>query len=141
MTKGKRSRVKVLRQALRRTPFYGTYKAIGHHPDYWYWNLRGRPRRAPHLLKQRTVRAYGAQFGIATLVETGTYYGEMVAAARKHFRTIYSIESDKALAERATRKFAHYGHIHILEGDSKRLIPTIVEVLAEPALFWLDAGY
>jgi hypothetical protein len=141
MAKGKRGRVKVLRQALRRTPFYGTYKAIGHHPDYWYWNLRGRPVRAPHLLKQRTVRAFGAQFGLETLVETGTYYGEMVAAARNQFRTIYSIESDNALAQRAMRKFARYGHVHILEGDSKTLIPTILEGLAAPALFWLDAGY
>jgi len=45
------------------------------------------------------------------------------------------------MAQRATRKFARYGHVHILEGDSKRLVPTILEGLAAPALFWLDAGY
>jgi hypothetical protein len=134
-------RLGAFKQALRRTPFYGAYKALGHHPDYWYWHLRGRPVRAPHLLKQRTVRAYGAQFGLGTLVEAGTYYGEMVAAARRHFRTIYSIESDKALALRATRKFSRYDHIHIVQGDSKTAIPAIVAALAEPALFWLDAGY
>lgn len=133
--------MKALRQALRRTPFYGAYKALGHHPDYWYWHLRGRPVRAPHLLKQRTVREYGARYGLGTLVEAGTYYGEMVAASRRHFRTIYSIEFDKALAQRAMRKFARDGHVHIVEGDSKTAIPAILESLAEPALFWLDAGY
>jgi hypothetical protein len=126
---------------LRRTPFYGAYKALGHHPDYWYWHLRGRPVRAPHLLKQRTVREYGARLSLDTLVEAGTYYGEMVAAARKHFRTIYSIEFDKALAQRAKRKFARDSHIHIIEGDSKTVLPSIVQTLSEPALFWLDAGY
>ena len=29
---------------------YGAYKALGHYPDYWYWILRGRPQRSPHLL-------------------------------------------------------------------------------------------
>jgi len=66
---------------LRRTPFYGAYKALGHHPDYWYWHLRGRPVRAPHLLKQRTVREYGTRLSLGTLVEAGTYYGDRLFGA------------------------------------------------------------
>ena len=85
---------------------YGAYKALGHYPDYWYWILRGRPPRSPHLLKQKVVREYGEKFGLKTLVETGTYYGEMVAAMKSRFDRIYSIEFVPALAERATRKFA-----------------------------------
>jgi hypothetical protein len=129
------------RQLLRRTPFYGAYKKLGHHPDYWYWKLRGEPVRAPHLLKQRTVRDYAGRYRLRTLVETGTYYGEMVAAMRRHVERIYSIELDPPLARRAAAKFARFPQVTILEGDSGRLIPQLLATLTRPALFWLDAGY
>lgn len=126
---------------LRRAPFYTSLKAIGHYPDYWYWILRGKPVRSPHLLKQRTVLAYGKQYGLRTLVETGTYYGEMVSATKSHFDQIYSIEQDPELAARATRRFAGSPHIHILQGDSQLVLPELLASLTQPALFWLDAGY
>ncbi len=133
--------LKAFRQLLQRTPFYGVYKALGHYPDYWYWILRGRPSRSPHLLKQKVVREYGEKFALKTLVETGTYYGEMVAAMKGHFDRIYSIEFVPALAERATRKFARYQHVRIFCGDSRVVMPEVLALLSAPALFWLDAGY
>jgi len=120
---------------------YGVYKALGHYPDYWYWILRGRPTRSPHLLKQKTVREYGANFNLRTLVETGTYYGEMVAAMKRHFDHIYSIEFVPELAERAQKKFAGEPHIKIICGDSQKAVREVLSLLSEPALFWLDAGY
>ena len=126
---------------MQRTPIYGAYKTLGHYPDYWYWILRGRPSRSPHLLKQKVVREYGEKCGLKTLVETGTYYGEMVAAMKNCFDRIYSIEYVPALAERASRKFARDKHIRILCGDSRMVMPEVLALLAGPALFWLDAGY
>ena len=120
---------------------YGAYKALGHYPDYWYWILRGRPSRSPHLLKQKVLREYGEKFGLKTLVETGTYYGEMVAAMKDHFDRIYSIEFVPGLAERARRKFARDKHIRIFCGDSRVVMPEVLALLTGPALFWLDAGY
>jgi len=126
---------------LQRTPLYGAYKALGHYPDYWYWILRGRPARSPHLLKQKVVREYGERFGLQTLVETGTYYGEMVAAMKNHFERIYSIECVPELASRATRKFARDEHVRIFCGDSRLVMPEVLALMEGPALFWLDAGY
>jgi hypothetical protein len=126
---------------LRRTPFYGLYKTLGHYPDYWYWQLRGKPVRSPHLLKQHTVREYAERYRLRVLVETGTYYGEMVAAMREHFAAIYSVEYDSQLAQRAVSKFARWPHVHILHGDSQQAIPELLKTIHEPALFWLDAGY
>jgi hypothetical protein len=97
--------------------------------------------RSPHLLKQKVVREYGEKFALNTLVETGTYYGEMVAAMKGHFRRIYSIEFVPALAERATRKFVGQEHVRIFCGDSRVVMPEILALLKGPALFWLDAGY
>lgn len=133
--------LKAFRRLLQRTPLYGAYKAAGHYPDYWYWILRGRPKRSPHLLKQKVVRDYGEKFGLKTFVETGTYYGEMVAAMKRHFERIYSIEFVPALAQRAARKFARYPHIKIFCGDSQAEMPRVMALLNGPALFWLDAGY
>ena len=139
--RSQRGHLKAFRKFLAGTPFYGVYKSLGHYPDYWYWQLRGRPVRSPHLLKQRTVLEYARRYGLRTLVETGTYYGEMVAAMRRHFDQIYSVEFDHALANRAQRKFSHDRHIHIIEGDSQTAVPELLKSLTRPALFWLDAGY
>jgi hypothetical protein len=133
--------LRAFRKLLQRTPFYGVYKALGHYPDYWYWKLRGEPVRSPHLLKQRTVRDYARQYGLRVLVETGTYYGEMVAAMKNRFAEIYSVEFDSQLARRAAKKFSRRPHIHIVEGDSQKVVPELLKSLREPALFWLDAGY
>lgn len=133
--------MKAFRKLLQRTPFYGLYKSLGHYPDYWYWTLRGRPLRSPHLLKQRTVAEYARRYGLRVLIETGTYYGEMVAAMKKRFAEIYSVEFDSVLAQRAAKKFAAWPHIHIREGDSQQVVPEILRSLKTPALFWLDAGY
>jgi hypothetical protein len=126
---------------LQRTPFYGAYKSLGHYPDYWYWKLRGEPVRSPHLVKQRAVQEYAERYALRTLVETGTYYGEMVAAMRRRFDQIYSVEFDSVLAHRAQKKFSRWPHIHILQGDSQRVVPELLQSLDQPALFWLDAGY
>jgi hypothetical protein len=129
------------RKLFRSLPFYGAYKALGHYPDYWYWRIRGKPLRSPHLLKQRAVREYARRYRLRTLVETGTYYGEMVAAVKNDFDRIFSIEFDPELARRAVRCFARDSRIRILEGDSQKVLPELLKSISEPALFWLDAGY
>ena len=133
--------MKALRKLLQRTPFYGAYKALGHYPDFWYWKLRGEPVRSPHLVKQRTVREYADRYRLRVLIETGTYYGEMVSAMKNRFAEVYSVEYVPQLAARAQKKFAAWPHIHILAGDSQREIPALLQSLKQPALFWLDAGY
>src|SRR3954468_980516 len=122
----RRDTLKGFRRLLKRTPVYGVYKALGHHPDYWYWILRGRPTRSPHLLKQKTVREYGEKYGLRVLVETGTYYGEMVAAMRTRFDQIYSIEYVQELADSAAKKFARDRHVRIFCGDSRAVMPEIL---------------
>jgi hypothetical protein len=129
------------RRLLRRSPFYSAYKSLSRYPDYWYWKLRITPVRSPHLLKERAVREYGAKYGLRILIESGTYYGEMVAAMKRHFEKVYSIEYDPILAREATRKFERDSRIRIIEGDSARVLPELLKSIAQPALFWLDAGY
>jgi hypothetical protein len=133
--------MKSLRKFMRRMPFYSAYKSLFHYPDYWYWKLRPHPKRSPHLVKQRALLEYARKYGLRTLIETGTYYGEMVAALRRSFDRVDSVESLPELARAAGRKFQRFPHVRIFEGESQLVIPEILESLSAPALFWLDAGY
>lgn len=135
------SRAQPIRSLLKRLPIYTAFKQLGHYPDYWYWKVRGEPRRIPHLLKQRTVLEYARAYRLTTLVETGTYYGEMIAAVGKHFQRIYSIELDARLAKLAQQRFRGNARVEIIEGDSQKVVPRLLQQINERCLWWLDAGY
>lgn len=93
----------------------------------------------PPQYKQHIVREYARMYGLHTLIETGTYLGEMVEAVKEDFSRIISIELAPTLYERAVKKFLAFPHIKILFGDSSKLLPAIIREIKEPCLFWLDA--
>jgi hypothetical protein len=130
-----------IRSLVKRMPMYASLKQLGHYPDYWWWKLRGEPRRTPHIVKQRAVVQYAQTFGLTTLVETGTYYGEMIAAVAQRFRRIYSVEVEATLAKMAEGRFRKYQHVTIIKGDSQTVVPWLVNELDKACLWWLDAGY
>jgi protein-L-isoaspartate O-methyltransferase len=70
-----------------------------------HWDGTG---AAPHPIKQQAIRKYAAKYGVRVLVETGTYYGDMVAAMLHDFDLIYSIELSPALHARAQRRFRRH---------------------------------
>ncbi|HEV2765011.1 MAG TPA: hypothetical protein VGV38_18655 [Pyrinomonadaceae bacterium] len=105
------------------------------------WNLRGRPAPPPHYAKQLVIKYYQRRFGPRVFVETGTYLGEMVEAVKSRFDEVYSIELSPELCERAREKFAADAHVHIVEGDSGEVMPSILEKIEGPALFWLDGHF
>lgn len=130
-----------IRSLLKRLPIYTAFKQLGHYPDYWYWKVRGEPRRIPHLLKQRAVLEYARAYKLTTLVETGTYYGEMIAAVGRRFQQIYSVEVDPRLAKLAQQRFRGNGRVEIIEGDSQKVVPQLLQRIDQRCLWWLDAGY
>jgi len=109
--------------------------------DYLDWKRRGETGPPPHFIKQRTLRRYAEQHGLRTLIETGTYLGDMVAAMRPHFDRVVSIELSPELARRAAARFARDPRVTILEGDSGAVLPRVLASLDRPALFWLDGHY
>lgn len=105
------------------------------------WEKRGKPAPPPHVIKQRTIREYANKFNLKTLVETGTYRGEMVEAMKNHFNEVYSIELSTDLYEKAKQKFAGDARIKLINGDSGTELGKLVAQLKQPALFWLDGHY
>lgn len=122
--------------------FFGPYKWTAQRGEYLWWRVRGCPQpKVPHIIKQRTLAEFGERFKLQVMVETGTNLGNMINVQKNRFREIYSIELDTWLAARAKRKFAAYPNIHLYQGDSGEVLPTIVPLIKEPALFWIDAHW
>ncbi len=105
------------------------------------WNDKGRPAPAPHLHKQQTLKHYQQQYGFNTLVETGTFMGDMVEAQKKNFKKVISIELAEELFKKATQRFEADNNVQIVQGDSGKVLPQILKDIHEPVLFWLDGHY
>jgi hypothetical protein len=73
-------------------------------------------------------------------VETGTWRGESLKEASKHFRECLSIELNERLYAEALENFRGFPNVKLYKGHS----PTVLrEVLDHriPTTFWLDAHY
>jgi hypothetical protein len=105
------------------------------------WRESGSPVPPPSILKQQVVRVYAAQFGLRTLVETGTYKGDMIYAVERQFSEVHSIELGQDLFEEARQRFAGFAHVHLHHGDSATVLPELLQTLHSPVLFWLDGHF
>jgi hypothetical protein len=105
------------------------------------WKKSGCPVPPPHFVKQLTIKEYQQKYQVQTLVETGTYMGDMVEAQKKNFGRIISIELGRELAEKAKNRFKNQKNIRIVTGDSGKALPGILSDINEPAIFWLDGHY
>jgi hypothetical protein len=105
------------------------------------WIKAGKPAPAPGFVKRTTLAEFGAAFGLDTLIETGTFYGGALYALKKRFKTLYSIELSPELAEKAKIRFRRYPNIHIMQGDSGRILPQLMAEISTPCLLWLDGHY
>jgi hypothetical protein len=108
---------------------------------YRKWHRQGRRIPAPPIVKQRIVKSHLRRCGAATVVETGTFRGDMVDVLAPMATRIVSIELDDQLYGAACRRFAAHPHVELLHGDSGALLPGILSELDRPALFWLDGHY
>jgi len=116
-------------------------EAISARKKLFFWRLKGKPVPPPHVVKQKIVKYYAEIFKIHTLIETGTYRGEMIDSVLHVFSTIISIEVDPMLAQRAQQKFSAYSHINVIQGDSGTILPVVIKDITQPCLFWLDAHF
>jgi hypothetical protein len=102
------------------------------------WERSGRPIPPPAEYKHQLLLEYASSYRLDILVETGTFWGQTVAAMRRHFRKITSIELEPRLAGRARRRFRRFANIEVVEGDSARELAGLIGGLDGATLFWLD---
>ena len=135
----------VLKEFIKRTPLYHPIRnwtrLRKQKRELLRWERQGRPVPPPHVVKQRTINVLAERFGLTMLVETGTYYGDMVEAMKRRFSQIYSIELSRELCERAAKRFHGDGNVKIIHGDSGTELGKLVREIDQPALFYLDGHY
>jgi len=108
---------------------------------YIKWLLNGKPAPSPHIYAKKVVIEYAEKYNVHTLVETGTYRGDMVYGTKNIFKQIYSVELSEELCQRAQNRFRNNNHISVNCGDSSQVLSKILPQIKEPCLFWLDAHY
>jgi len=91
--------------------------------------------------KREVILKYKNQYKTDILVETGTFLGGTVAALKKYFKKIYTIELQEDLAKKCIERFKTENSIEVLQGDSSALLKEILPKLNSNTLFWLDAHY
>lgn len=134
----------LLKQIVKKTPLYYPLRNWVVYPwRNWVVVVRkwGKPVPPAHIVKQRTLQSYSKRFGLKILVETGTYYGDMVEAMKDSFDRIYSIELSRELYGKARERFKGATRIELICGDSGVELRNVVSKLDQPALFWLDGHY
>lgn len=105
------------------------------------WAKSGYPSPPPHIVKQEILKKYAKEYKLKVLVETGTYLGDMIAALKNDFDEIYTIELGHKLWLNARKRFKHYKHIKVIEGDSSKELHKIVPQITQTSLYWLDGHY
>lgn len=133
--------IRSIKNLIRSTPFYEPLCRFSESIEAKKWEKGSQCGPAPHIIKQKIVKDYARRFVLDTLIETGTCLGKMVSATQSTFSEIFSIELDKELFRKAKQKFAGQSHIHIIHGDSAKILPEILASIKKPCLFWLDAHY
>lgn len=93
----------------------------------------------PESVKRRMFRRYARQYDLSTFVETGTFHGDTLWALKDDFNTLFSIELSPTLYQKARERFKNFDNVHPYQGDSSKVLPTILLKLETPALFYLDA--
>lgn len=76
-----------------------------------------------------------------TFVESGTFRGDTVAAMLPFFRKLVSIELFEELYLAATRRFEANGNVSILNGDSGKILASVISEIEGPIIYWLDGHY
>lgn len=137
--------IQIVKKVIKNTPLYSPLRNCvvrrRQKAEIAEWERKGKPIPPPHIVKQKVLREYAKIYGIRVLVETGTYFGDMVEAMKVDFDRIYSIELDKDLYEKALMRFKGIDNIELVHGDSGTELERIMDKINQATLFWLDGHY
>ena len=105
--------------------------------------IKGNSKSDSYFYKWQRLRKLAKLYNCKTLIETGTYYGLTIDKMKPYFNEIYSIEIDKNLFKYNSLYFHGNNKIKLQFGDSKFILPKLLEVLTNehlgnPIIFWLD---
>lgn len=94
------------------------------------------------LYKINNILEYAEYYKCDTFIETGTFYGSTTNRVKDYFKNVYTIELSEKFFTLAQEKFKECQNVHCLQGNSKDILPTVINSCEiENPIFWLDAHY
>jgi hypothetical protein len=118
------------------TPLAGTakaYLALTHYVQAYNLTLRTEQEKRDYLKYWQKTTGY------RVFVETGTCEGRTTRQMAPIFDHCFTVELDPTLHGRAVQNLSGFTNVSALLGDSAVLLPSILEKVREPAIFYLDA--
>ena len=74
-------------------------------------------------------------------IETGTYLGAGIQRVLDHYERIHSIELAEKYAFETAKKFLQRPEVTVYHGNSKEVLPVLLETIQEPVTIFLDGHY
>ena len=105
------------------------------------WRAAGFYVPPPPAVKHATIIEYAKRFRAGVLIETGTCFGDTIAATKWYFKKVYSIELSAVLHEKAKQRFSGDPKVSLLLGNSSSVLQSVLGEIETKPLFWLDAHY
>jgi len=89
-----------------------------------------------------TSTAVFAKYKKKYFVETGTFRGDGVQQALDAgYEEVYSIELSESLYMCAKERFKDRPNVHLIHGDSSKVLWDVISQINGPITFWLDGHY
>ena len=110
-------------------------KALFTYP-IWLFSENSAPDN--HIFKKKRVLSIAARFSCETFIETGTFYGQMTNAVKKHFKKVLTVELFEPLYRLNKASFSGCPNIRIYFGDSSSVLQEMLDDASGRILFWLD---
>lgn len=74
-------------------------------------------------------------------IETGAYYGNGIKSVLNNYEFIHSIELSDKWYNYNVEQFRNNTNVKMYLGDSKKVLPELLETIQEPVTIYLDAHY
>ncbi len=93
-----------------------------------------------YIYKRQRINSISHKYNLQNFIETGTFLGETVRFAKKHFKNVFSIELSDELYLFNKKRFARSKNVKILHGDSSVVLKN-KDLPNSSVLYWLDGHY
>ena len=131
----------IARRLIGNTPLWAAIQKSNDRSKISTWEKGNRAGHPPPGFKRQIIRKYASDHKLDTMIETGTFNGEMDFALKDAFARIVTIELSPEYHAAAVRRFARFPQIECMKGDSGVVLPAVIAKIQKPVLFWLDAHY
>lgn len=74
-------------------------------------------------------------------IETGAYLGNGISCVLNNYNNIHSIELAQKWYDYNVEKFKNNSNVKLYNGDSKKILPELLNTINEPVTIFLDAHY